>query len=215
MGLEGEKKEKRKKERKLLISRSVKAGRSAPRLNLAAQARETLRQCHGGSELLSLLTQILWEPTRLWIEIPASVLNGPSSDSLKCLLTELEKRRARKVCGMSIRLWWEGEDGENSEVCSWMTRIKTKAAHWVSARWHWQEGTLLPGELPGRGAPWARTASWGVTLELGALGCHLIAPLMEKAWRGQGLQCAPQSPGCCLPWETPLLTIKTQSPHFA
>lgn len=59
MGLEGEKKEKRKKERKLLISRSVKAGRSAPRLNLAAQARETLRQCHGGSELLSLLTQIL------------------------------------------------------------------------------------------------------------------------------------------------------------
>lgn len=41
MGLEGEKKrEKRKKERKLLISTSVKGARSAPRMDLAAWPRE-------------------------------------------------------------------------------------------------------------------------------------------------------------------------------
>ena len=199
----GKKKEKRKKESKLLISRSVKARRSAPRLNLAAQARETRRQCHGGSEQLSLLTQILWEPTRLWIEMPASVLNGPSSDSLKCLLTGLEKKRARKVCGMSIRLCWEGEDGRNSEVCSWMTRIKPKAVHCVSARGHHQEGTLLLGSCQGEELP-GMDHFLGCHTGAGGLGMSPHCSFNGKVMEGQGLQCASQRPSCLPPMRNSL-----------
>lgn len=82
----------------------------------------------------------------LWIEIPASVLNCPGSDSLKCLLTELERRRAREVCGILMRLHWS-EEGETQRFIPECLVLRQK-----------EHVGSLPGG-PDRRSP----APWGTT----------------------------------------------------
>ena len=119
----------------------------------------------------------------------------PSSDALKCLLTELEKKRARKVCGMSIRLCWEVEDEE----------IQRFAPEWHGLRQ--KQGV---GCLPGGADERDPAAGGGVRdgnylgldhAGLGALGSHLAATLTDKKrqWLGRGCSILPGAPAPCLP----------------
>lgn len=147
---------------------------------------------------------------RLWIEIGVSALNCPSSDSLKCLLTELEKKRARKVCGISMRPCLDVEDGETlrfiPECCGLRQKehiglcqvapIGGGCATWGAVR----DGSYLT---------WA--ACWGVMLGTEALRSHLLSlhcflnRWEERLRRGRGFSMpssaqAPCLPLCCPPW---------------